>query len=153
MKKLIFGLVVFLFSQLVAANAPNGLPSFGEAILKEQFPEYQESKTNVERGLRRYRVQLETFREEVLEGFNRAVLEYRRKLVESDQKLELDRKKGRITKEQYAVRHQYIKSELGKSKGSGEYMKAYFLYLGKYKAESKWVVQELAVEEKKKFKF
>ena len=97
MRKLITSLIVVFFSQMASASVANGLPSFGEAILKEQFPEYQESQTNVERGLRHYRVQLENFREEVLEGFNRAVIDFRSKLVESDEQLELDRNKGRIT--------------------------------------------------------
>ena len=112
MRKLITSLIVVFFSQMASASVANGLPSFGEAILKEQFPEYQESQTNVERGLRHYRVQLENFREEVLEGFNRAVIDFRSKLVESDEQLELDRNKGRITTEQYVERHEYIKSEM-----------------------------------------
>ena len=143
---------LLLFWSAAAVSQTVELPSFGESVLAEQFPEYQES-SDVERGLRRYRSQLEHFREEVLEGFNRGVMEYRQKLVETDAKLELDRKKGRISKEDYLEQHDYIAQELKKSNRSGEHMKAYFTFLGKYKSESRWVIEELAREEKKKFRF
>ncbi|EGQ9250183.1 hypothetical protein [Vibrio parahaemolyticus] len=144
---------LLILSCISFSSYPSELPSFGETILGEQFPEYVESSSNIERGLRRYRVQLEVFREDVLEGYNRGVQEYREKLVAADTKLELDRKKGRIPKDDYQKQHNYIKEELDRSKGSGQYMKAYFTYLRKYKSESKWVVKELGMEEKRKFKF
>jgi hypothetical protein len=137
-----------------SANAGDekAFPSFGETILKEQFPEYKESP-DVERGLRRYKALLEYFRGEILEGYNRSVINYRQLLVDADSKLELDYKKGRITNEGYEERHDYFKKELFKSSGTGEYMAAYYTYFRKYKSELKWVNEEIAVEEKKKFKF
>jgi hypothetical protein len=146
----VLSLLLLTFS--ANANDEKALPSFGETILKEQFPEYKES-SDVERGLRRYKVQLESFREEILEGYNRSVINYRQQLVDADSGLELDYKKGRINSEIYNGRHDYIKKELIKSSGSGEYLAAYFMYLNKYKTEIKWVNEEIAVEEKKKFKF
>ncbi|GEM_PF-2935454 len=150
--RLLIILTIAIFSVNAFAQTPHDLPSFGESISKEQFPEYRESE-NVERGLRRYRVQLEYFREEVLEGYNRAVLEYRKKLVEYDKKFEIDRKKGKIKEEEYNTKHLYLTNELRKSRGSGEYMNAYFTYLKKYKAEAKWIKSEIEREEKKRFVF
>ena len=153
MKKLALIFIILLISNIVFADTPSELPSFGEAILKEQFPKYKESDRNIVPGLRRYRGQLEDFRVGDLEGFNRAVLAYRKKLVKSDKQLEAERKKGKKTKDKYLKQHEYIKSELKKSNARGEYMYAYYKYLRKYLSESKWVIQEIAVEEKKKFKF
>lgn len=153
MKLLTAVLMVLLFvCNFSSANTETTLPSFGETILKEQFPEYKES-ADVERGLRRYRVQLESFRDEVLEGYNRSVSEYRQQLIDSDGKLELDQKRGRITSEIYTERHDYLRKELTKSQGNGEHMVAYFNYLEKYQAEVKWVNAEIEVEVKKKLKF
>lgn len=143
-------LLLLIFS--VNAYAETPLPSFGSAILNEQFPEYKEL-SDVERGLRKYRTQLEYFRQEILEGYNRAVLLHRQELVNADSQLELDHKRGRITSIAYAERHDYLLKEFAKSQGNGEYMTAYFTYLEKYKTEVKWVNAEIAVEEKKKFRF
>lgn len=152
MKLVAAALTLLLLSFNASADNDTGLPSFGETILKEQFPEYKES-ANVERGLRRYRVHLESFRDEILEGYNREVLEYRHQLVDADRMLELDHKLGRITSNVYAERHDYLRKEFIKSRGSGEYMKVYYKYLEKYKSEAKWVNGEIAIEEKKRFKF
>lgn len=145
---------ILLCWQLVAAadEQQDEMPSFGDSDLKEQFPEYQEAK-NVERGLRRYLVHLESFRQDSLEGYNRAIIVHRENLVNADRKLEIDHKKGRINKEEYIDKHDYIKRELRKSRGKGSYFKAYFAYLKRYKSEAKWASDEILREEKKKFKF
>ncbi len=145
-------LIVLLIISSAGAAVDAQLPSFGETILKEQFPEYKESE-DVERGLRRYLAQLEYFRQEILEGYNRSILDFRQQLVDADSALELDRKKGRVDDSAYTGRHDYIAVELKRSQGSGDYMAAYYSYLKKYKVEIKWVNAEIAVEEKKKFKF
>ena len=146
--------MLLLFLPIVLGNAlaEDLLPSFSETIRTEQFPEYKEL-ADVSRGLRRYRSQLESFREEVLEGYNRAVLGYGKRLINIDKKLELDRKKGRITPEIYKERHTYLRQEFFQSRGSGAYLKPYFSYLKKYKAEMRWSKRELAVEKKNKFRF
>ncbi|MCI5145609.1 MAG: hypothetical protein D3923_08770 [Candidatus Electrothrix sp. AR3] len=147
-------LILFLLVLRYNAVADNEaiLPSFTETILAEQFPEYKEL-ADVSRGLRRYRSQLESFREEVLEGYNRAVLNYGKRLIDIDRKLELDRKKDRISNGIYKKHHEYLRQEFFQSRGSGEYLKPYFFYLKKYKAEMRWSKRELAVETKNKFKF
>jgi hypothetical protein len=150
----------FVYKQLIVLLAISSagtaidaqLPSFGETILKEQFPEYKES-ADVERGLRRYLAQLEYFRQEILEGYNRSILDFRKQLIDADSRLEIDRKKGRVDDSAYTGRHDYIAGELKRSQRNGDHMAAYYSYVQKYKAEIKWVNAEIAVEEKKKFKF
>jgi len=153
MRFLFLALTIAIFSLNAFAQPSSDLPSpFGKSISQEQFPEYKELR-NVERGLRRYRTELEYFRAEILERYNRAVLDYREKLVDSDKQVEIDRKKGMIADEEYKVRHFYIKDELRKSRGSGEYMKVYFTYLKKYRSEARWVRSEIEVEKKARFRF
>ena len=147
MRTLIF-LMIILFAGFSTANASNGLPSFNDVVLEQQLeellPEYKEPKNDGKEELVRFRAALEIYRERVLEGFNNAIIEYREKLVESDRELELDRSRGRISRDYYLKRHNYIKSELKKSRASGEYMRVYFDYLGIYKTLSDWVNQLLA---------
>ena len=143
-------LMVLLFAGFSTANASKGLPSFNDAMLEKQLeellPEYKEPKNNSKEKdeLVRFRARLEVYRQRVLEGFNSAIIEYREKLVESDRQLELDRSRGRISRTYYSKRHEYIKSELRKSRASGEYMQVYFDYLGIYKTLSDWVNEQLA---------
>jgi len=141
-------LIVLLFAGFSTANASKGLPSFNGIMLEKQLeellPEYKEPKNDGKEELVRFRAELEIYRERMLEGFNSAIIEYREKLVESDRELELDRSRGKISREYYSKRHQYIKSELKKSRASGEYMQVYFDYLGIYKTLSDWVNQLLA---------
>jgi len=141
-------LLILLFAGFSTANASKGLPSFNDAMLEKQLeellPEYREPKNDGKKELVRFRAELEMYRERVLEGFNSAIIEYREKLIETDEKLELDRSRGRISRDYYNKRHEYIKSELRKSRGSGEYMRVYFDYLGIYKTLSDWVNEQLA---------
>jgi len=143
-------LIILLFAGFSAANASKGLPSFNDVMLEKQLeellPEYKEPKNNSKEKeqLVRFRAQLEVYRQRVLEGFNSAIIEYREKLVESDRQLELDRSRGRVSREYYTKRHEYIKSELKKSRASGDYMQVYFDYLGVYRTLSDWVNQLLA---------
>ena len=140
-------LIVLLFAGFSTANASKGLPSFNEVMLEKQLeellPEYKEPKNDSKEELVRFRAELEIYRERVLEGFNSAIIEYREKLIESDRKLELDISRGKISREYYIKRHEYIKSELKKSRGSGDYMRVYFDYLGIYKTLSDWVIEQL----------
>ena len=142
-------LIILLFTGFSTANASGGLPSFNDVMLEKQLeellPEYKEPKNNgkEKQELIRFRAKLEYYRQRVLEGFNSAIIEYREKLIESDRQLELDRSRGRISREYYKKRHAYIKSELKKSRASGEYMQVYFDYLGVYRTLSDWVTEQL----------
>ncbi len=146
--KFLITVVSLFFASLSLAGTPQGMPSFSdvgfEKQLEEKLPEYRESEEDEEGGLIRFRAELESYRKEVLEGFNFAIIEYRNKLVESDRQLESDRSAGNLSRKEYLEKHEYIKSELSKSKGSGEYMQAYFDYLGIYRTLADWVINQLA---------
>lgn len=146
-------LLALLLPWLAQAQQVASLPSFQQTDLAAEFPEYKESGSNEERGLRRYRSQLEYFREEALEGYNKDIIAFRKQLVETDRQLELDRKKGRVSEEEYKEQHKAIAQELGNSNGSGQYMRAYYTFMKKYKSESRWVIDELSRLEKRKFRF
>ena len=75
----------FLVLTASASFAQGGLefPSLRARILEQQFPKFD--KTNVTlTSLRKYRTELEYFRDEVLEGYNKAVKEYVAELGEYD---------------------------------------------------------------------
>jgi len=152
MRPLLFGLIVLLVNFGTFAAETTSMPSFGASILKEQFPVYRQ-QPNVVSGLRTYRAELEYFRQNSLEGYNRAIQQYREQLIEADKNLEIARGTGKIATEEYTKDHGYLVSEFEKSSEKGEYLAAYYQYFKRYAEESKWVEAEIVREERGKFKF
>lgn len=151
MKTLLVAL--WLLTCITASAAPNlKLPSFPASILEAQFPVFKgDSKSLAD--LRHYRQQLEFFREQSLEGYNRALKKHLLELKRFDSELEKARAAGRITSEEYDALHQSVVSELEKSAPSGDYMELYGTYLAKYKKERDWVVPEISALERERVKF
>lgn len=127
-------------------------PSLGAKILEKQFPKFD--KTNVTlTSLRRYRTELEYFRDEVLEGYNTAVREYVAELGQFDTQLERARKNGEVSEVDYKRMHQHLVDEYEKAGPKGELLKPYFTYLKKYQSEATFVIHEINNKEKELMKF
>ena len=140
-------------SHWLTPESGSSLPSFVEKPPMEQFPEYMESTSDILHGLMRYKAQLELFREEILEGYNRSVVAYIDQLTDSANQLELEYMRGTITRAIYDQRHAYLVAELGKTREKGKYMAVYYGCLGKYKSEIKLVVQQIAKKKKDGIRF
>lgn len=127
-------------------------PSFPASILEAQFPEFK-GDTKSLADLRRYRQQLEFFREQSLEGYNRALKKHLVNLKRFDGELERAHALGRVTTDEYDSLHQRIVTELEKSAQSGDYMEIYRTYLAKYKSERNWLLPEISAIERERVKF
>jgi hypothetical protein len=136
-------------------NSESGasLPSFLEKPPMEQFPEYRESTSDILHGLMRYRSELENFREEILEGYNRSVVAFIDQLTDAANQLEMEYMRGTITRAVYDQRHAYLVAELGKTREKGKYMAGYYGCLKKYKSEIKLVAVQIAKKKKEGFRF
>src|SRR5690554_5879603 len=82
-------------------------PSFAASILEAQFPEFSGDTESIT-DLRRYRQQLEFFRAQSLEGYNRALKKHLLNLKRFDDDLEKAHASGRVTTDEYDVLHQRI---------------------------------------------
>lgn len=151
MKRILLSLC-FATSLAVASEGTLKLPSFSSSIIEAQFPVFKGDNKSLA-DLRRHRQQLEYFREQSLEGYNRALRKHVSDLSRFDKKLEIDRAAGRITSEQYEALHQAILSEIEKSGPSGEYIEVYLAHLAKYKKERDWLLPEIAALERERVKF
>lgn len=145
----VFFALLFLASPQAAVNAPQ-LPSFAGTILEKQFPE---SKTAELEDLRRYRQDLETFREFVLEGYNKGLIEYARKLDASARDLEEKRRRGKINADAYDQVHTYLRLELEKITKDGEYFRIYKQNLARYRRRALWVIHEITRKERQQLRF
>lgn len=144
---------ILLFCELHTALGQTFLvPSFPAKILEAQFPLFKGDSSSVP-DLRHYRQQLEYFRDQSLEGYNRALKKYLLTLKTFDKELEKQRQLGSLKPEEYAKRHQFVLDELEKSGPTGEYMEIYTDFLAKYKKERDWVIPEITSLDRAKVKF
>ena len=151
MKSIIIASLIFLVAS-VATAAEDKPPSFPATILDSQFPNFK-GDTNSLCDLRRYRQQLEHFRQKSLEGYNRALQKFLLNLKKHDERLELNYANSLIGNEIYEKNHEYIVNEISKASGTGEYMQIYYDYAGKLKTEHDWLMPEITAREKDKIKF
>ena len=151
MKHLLAVFCLFVSFMGMAAPAPKP-PSFPASILEAQFPVFK-GDAKVLADLRRHRQQLEYFREQSLEGYNRALKKHLVELKRFDKDIETSRAAGRVTADEYDTLHQHVVSELEKSAPSGDYIEIYVSYLEKYKKERDWVLPEISTLEKERVKF
>jgi hypothetical protein len=152
MKYLMTALVLLLVATPGFAQGKLEFPSLGAKILEKQFPQFD--KTNVTlTSLRKYRTELEYFRDEVLEGYNKAVSEYVAELGEFDKRLELARKNGAISESDYQRMHERVADEYNNAGANGDLLKPYFTYLKKYQSEATFVINEINNKEKELIRF
>ena len=134
-------------------GSAGNLPLFVEKSPMEQFPEYREATGDVISHLKRYMSQLEWFRVDVLEGYNRSVIAFIDQLTAAANQLELEYIRGVVARSDYDQRHAYIVAELGKTREKGKYMAAYFTCLGKYRFEARLVAEQIARRQKDALRF
>lgn len=127
-------------------------PSFPASILEAQFPAFKGDSKPLS-DLRRHRQQLEFFREQSLEGYNRALKKHLAEVRRFDGEVEKARASGRMTAEEYETLHRAIEIEFEKSGPSGDYLDIYSTYLEKYKNERDWVLPEISALERERVKF
>jgi hypothetical protein len=151
MKFLLIILCLFVYIEAMAATSLKP-PSFPASILEEQFPVFKSDSKSLA-DLRHHRQQLEFFREQSLEGYNRALKTHLNELKRFDINLEKTHIARRISTKEYESLHQSLVSELEKSAPTGEYMQLYNSYLVKYKKERDWVLPEIDTLEKERVKF
>lgn len=148
-----FIVAIWLLTATTPALAQNlKPPSFPASILEAQFPIFKGNADSLA-DLRRYRQELEFFRAQSLEGYNRALQKHLFQVKRFDAELEKSHATGQITTEEYNSLHQAIADELEKSAPSGEYMDLYRNYLAKYKSQRDWVLPEITTVEKSRLKF
>jgi len=152
MNRIVAALVIALATTATMAQDELKFPSLGERILETQFPKFDKNNVTLT-SLRKYREELEYFRDEILEGYNRAIKEYVAALGEFDRKLELARRTGKISKEQYERMHARVADEYKNASGDGDLLRSYFTYLSKYKSEARFVINEIKNREKELIKF
>jgi hypothetical protein len=152
MKQLAVAILLALTTTVSLAQGQFDFPSFGERILEAQFPKFDKSQVTLT-SLRKYRIELEYFRDQILEGYNRAVKDYVAELGEFDTKLELARKKGEISTSEYERQHARVAEEYKNAGADGDLLKPYFTYLNKYKSEARFVINEIKNKEKELIKF
>ena len=150
--KALFVVLWLLTASPILASSNLEPPSFPASILATQFPEFKGDMKSLG-DLRRYRQQLEFFREQLLEGYNRALKKHLVNLKRFDSELERAHASGHVTTDEYDSLHQRIVSELEKSARSGDYMEFYRTYLAKYKSERDWLLPVISAIERERIKF
>lgn len=152
MKHLTTALFLLVLATPGFAQGKLEFPSLGAKILEKQFPQFD--RTNVTlTSLRKYRTELEYFRDAVLEGYNTAVSEYVAELGQFDKRLESARKNGAISASDYQRMHEHLADEYNNAGAKGDLLKPYFTYLKKYQSEAAFVINEINNKEKELIKF
>ncbi len=149
------GIIIFilfwgsLFELEAVETVKFSLPSLPAATLDEQFP--RDSSHDIE-SLKKYKQDLEYFREKTLEGYNRSLIAYANTINESSKKLEELRRVQQVGDSDYEYFHRLLKDELQKLSRSGEYMALYFAALHKYQGRVKLAdeeISQLALDERR----
>lgn len=109
-------------------------PFFDYESLEEQFPRFDTKNANI-MSLTSYREELEIFRENDLEGFNRELIDYIAQLKVYDKRLLSARRKRQISSNKYKKEHDWLVREFPKTRESGSYMREYRKYLRKYRSQ------------------
>lgn len=126
----------------IRAGAPIVPDEPDAAHLLGVFPEFKGRSTELA-DLRHYRQQLEGYREGTLEIFNQAIEAYSNALKEFSSKLEARLARGEIPQGEYDRLIDVHDQGLRRCMATGRFMQAYHTALGKYRAEVRWVVDEM----------
>lgn len=127
------------------------LPSFAATILENQFPEIRDGADLS--ALRKYRQELETFRQFVLEKYNKGIIDYAKRLDDASKLLEEQRRTHKVSTVEYHGSHARLKDEFARISKEGEYMQVYYAFFEKYKGQAKWVATEIKHRERQGMKF
>lgn len=116
------------------------LPSLPIITLDQQFP--RDPQISIPK-LQLYKQDLEFFRRQTLEGFNRALIIDAAEVDEASKRLETDNANGKVSQQDYQRIHGYLVVELMKLRRSGDYMATYYDYLNKYKSRMNWADDQI----------
>ena len=144
--------ISLLFSTLAICieSAEISIPRFEKQLLGNLFPTIDDYSLP---SLRKYRQELEIFREGVLEAYNKTLLTHDEKIRKLDRRIEKLRALGKLSIEEYLKYRNYVIDETKRMQPGGDLRITYKNNFVRYKRNADWVINEIKSKERERIRF